>query len=92
MEHLSLIATCIDIFSLIPQYRHIKKNGITDEGYSKTAVCVGVLSSTLWIVNALRNKNIMYVFAATFGLAFQLFILSKVLAKDRHTATVKSNT
>ena len=87
MEYLSLIATCIDIFS----YGHIIKKGV-NPGHSKIGICISAVSSTLWTVHALSKKDILYSFAATSGFAFQLFILSKVFEKERQIATVKSNT
>ena len=84
---MDLIATCIDIFS----YGHIIKKGV-NPGHSKMTTCIDAMSSTLWTVHALCKKDNMCIFAATSGFAFQLFILSKVFAKERQIVTVKSNT
>ncbi len=93
MDHtyIATVATGINIFSIIPQFHFISKNGV-DKPLPKVYTYIGIFTSILWIIFAIQAGDKLRICAAMLGFALQAYILSKVVQRDLHIHVVKSST
>ena len=87
-QYAAVVASCLNLFSIVPQCMHMRKYGV-GENNSKPLICLGILISMLFLVSA---NSRLHLFTSTSAVMFQIFILSKVFENDRQMAEAKSKT
>ena len=80
IDYLGILASCIDLINLWPQFKYIRETNNTSS-YSSTYIKVSLFTSILWLLYAFMKKDKILMTTGLIGFSFTIYIFCKVMKR-----------